>query len=163
MKTIAIKQQHKQCRCTLGGVICTGFTLVKKECSSVGFSVVELQDENQTKQLYVLLKWCRRNVADSSTIYSHVLRTTFWLHFAAALHREPKLRSLNSSILLLHLAVDFQTYCKSGSCFILPVTLKTNNTLHVFKGVVFIFPDGIMWFHMESNSDLILKMHAVPR
>lgn len=47
----------------------------------------------------VLLKWCRRNVADSSTIYSDVLRAVFWLDFAAALFPEPKLRSLISSVL----------------------------------------------------------------
>lgn len=52
---------------------------------------------------------------------------------------------------------------KSGSCFILPVTLKNNCTFHVFKEEVFIFPNGTMWFHTESNSELILKMHAVSK
>lgn len=52
---------------------------------------------------------------------------------------------------------------KGCGCFILPVTLKNNSTLHEFKEGVFIFPSGIMWFHTESNSELILKMHAVPR
>lgn len=42
----------------------------------------------------MLLKWCRRNVADSSAIYSDVLRAVFRLDFAAALLTEPKLRSL---------------------------------------------------------------------
>lgn len=56
----------------------------------------------------MLLKWCRRNVADSSTIYSDVLRAVFWLGFAAALLPEPKLRSLISSVLTVDiLAVIF--------------------------------------------------------
>lgn len=56
----------------------------------------------------VLLKWCRRNVADSSTKYSDVLRAVFRLDFAAALLPEPKLRSLISSVLAVDiLAVIF--------------------------------------------------------
>lgn len=52
---------------------------------------------------------------------------------------------------------------KGCSCFILPVNLKNNSTVRVFKEGFFIFPNGIMWFHTESNSELIVKMHAVPK
>lgn len=51
---------------------------------------------------------------------------------------------------------------KGSGCFIPPVTLINNSTLHVFKEEVLIFPRGTMWFHAEPNSELILK-HVVPR
>lgn len=44
------KAAAEQCRCTPGGVICTGFTLVRMECSDGGFSTVELWDENQRER-----------------------------------------------------------------------------------------------------------------
>jgi len=57
----------------------------------------------------------------------------------------------------------FRISVKGGGCFIPPVTLMNNSTLRVFKEEVLIFPRGTMWFHAESNSELIFKMYVVPK
>lgn len=55
-----------------------------------GHSAMELQDKNQAKWPQDAVQVPRRNAADSSPIYSDVLRAGFWLGSAAVLLPEAK-------------------------------------------------------------------------
>lgn len=99
VKTLALKQQQSS------AVVLLEVLSVPAsywwEWSALVVPSVQSSYRTRTRQsgCSVLLKWCRRNVADSSTIYSDVLRAIFRLDFAAALLPELNLRSLISSVL----------------------------------------------------------------
>lgn len=87
---LVTEQQQGQHCCAPGGVFCTGFTLVTREGSAGATLLRSYRTRARPRGHNTLLKWPRRNAADSSPIYSDVLRAGFWLGCAAVLLPEAK-------------------------------------------------------------------------
>lgn len=85
---LLIKQQQRCC--TLGGVFCTGFAPVTREGCAGAAVPWSYRTRTRPRGHNMLLKWPRRNAADSSPIYGDVLRAGFWLGCAAVLLPEAK-------------------------------------------------------------------------
>lgn len=82
-------EQEQHCHAP-GGVFCTGFALVTREGSAGATLLWSYRTKTRPRGHNMLLKWSRRNAADSSSIYSGVLRAGFWLGCAAVLLPEAK-------------------------------------------------------------------------